>query len=85
MFHLQVADPSGIKYTTIQPVYNNVDYDAFFLMITILTSIDKRNDAFSNTEYIGGVASFYVTLLSGELAPRTGNQLSQTGNSLQLP
>jgi len=70
---------------TIQTVYNNMDYDAFFLMITILASIDKREDPFTNTEYIGGVASFYVTLVSGELAPRTANQLSQTGNALQLP
>ena len=49
MFHLQTADPTGLKYMTIQTVYNNMDYDAFFLMITILTSVDKRDDPFSNT------------------------------------
>jgi hypothetical protein len=84
MFHLQVADPTGIKYTTIQTVYNNMDYDAFFLTITIYSSLND-GDIFAHTEYIGGVASFYVTLLSGVLQPRTGNQLSQTGNALQLP
>jgi hypothetical protein len=84
MFHMQVVDPTGIKYTTIQAVYNNVDYDAFFMTITIFTYLDK-GEFFANTEYIGGVASFYVTLISGVLAPKTGNQLAQTGSALQLP
>jgi hypothetical protein len=84
MFHMQVTDPTGLKYITIQAVYNNVDYDAFFLTITIFTSRDQ-GDLFANTEYIGGVASFYVTQLSGILTPKTGNQLSQSGNALQLP
>lgn len=84
MFQVQVADPTGIKYTTIQTVFNNVDYDAFFLTITIYSSL-SNGDILTHTEYIGGVASFYVTLLSGVLQPRTGNQLSQAGNALQLP
>jgi hypothetical protein len=85
MFHMQVADPSGTKYMTIQAVYNNVDYDAFFLTITILSSRKQSDNLFDNTEYIGGVASFFVTLLSGELAPKTANQLAQVGATLQLP
>lgn len=84
-FHMQITDPSGIKYTTLQAVYNNVDYDAFFLTISILTSRYEQVSLFNNTEYIGGVASFYVTMLSGELAPKTANQLAQAGSTLQLP
>lgn len=40
MFHMQVTDPSGLKYMTVQAVYNNLDYDAFFLTITILSAKD---------------------------------------------
>lgn len=83
-FHLQVSDSTGLKFITLQAIYNNVDYDAFFMTITIFTSLNQA-DLFENTEYIGGVASFYVTLISGLLAPKTGNQLAQTGNALQLP
>ncbi len=61
-----------------------MDYDAFFLKITIYAALDHVN-IFAHTEYIGGVASFYVTLLSGVLQPKTGNQLAQTGSALQLP
>lgn len=80
---VQKEDSKG-RYLTIQPVYNNYGYDAFFLTITLLA---PRNhlDLLMNTEYIGGCASFYVTLLSGELAPRTGIQMSQTGSTLQIP
>lgn len=84
-FHMQVTDTSGIKYMTLQAVYNNVDYDAFFLTISILTSKYEQESLFNNTEYIGGVASFFVTMLSGELAPKTANQLAQAGSTLQLP
>lgn len=70
---------------TIQPVYNNVDYDAFFVTIAILTAKTTKKNLFQNTEYIGGVASFFVTLLSGQLAPKTANQLGQAGSTLKLP
>lgn len=84
-FHMQMTDPSGVKYMTLQAVYNNLDYDAFFLTISILTSKYEQDSLFNNTEYIGGVASFFVTMLSGELAPKTANQLAQAGSTLQLP
>lgn len=84
-FHMQMTDPSGVKYMTLQAVYNNADYDAFFLTISILTSRYEQASLFNNTEYIGGVASFFVTMLSGELAPKTANQLAQAGSTLQLP
>lgn len=50
-------------YSILQPIYNNLDYDAFFLEITILNA--KTISSEHNTEYIGGVASFYVTAISG--------------------
>ena len=82
---MQLTDTSGTKYMSLQAVYNNVDYDAFFLTISILTSKYEQESLFNNTEYIGGVASFFVTMLSGELAPKTANQLAQSGSTLQLP
>ncbi len=83
MAEVQLIDEKG-RYLSIQPVYNNYGYDAFFLTITLLAP-RNMTDYLRNTEYIGGCTSFYVTLLSGELAPRTGTQLSQTGFALQLP
>lgn len=84
MYHAQMTDSSGYRTVIIQPVYNNIDYDAFFLSILLLSS-QNTNTLMMNTEYIGGVASLYVTLLSGEFAAKTGNQLSQAGRTLQLP
>lgn len=83
MLNMQVVDEAGKHWLMIQPIYNNIDYDAFFLTITILAP--RSTDLLTNTEYIGGCASFYVTLLSGELAPKSANQLTQCGPSLQLP
>ena len=33
---MQTSDEKG-KYLTIQPIFNNVDYDAFFLTLTLLS------------------------------------------------
>ena len=82
--NVQKINSEGLRYLTMQPIYNNIGYDAFFLTISLM-SYRSQVDLLQNTEYIGGVASFYVSLLSGELAPKTGNQLSQTGATLQLP
>ena len=60
----------------LQPVYNNIDYDAFFLNAWLT----KESDLL-----VGGGVAMYVTLLSGELAPQTANQFSQAGSTLQLP
>jgi len=82
--NVQKINSEGKRYLTIQAVYNNVGYDAFFLTLTLMT-YRNRVAYLDNTEYIGGVGSFYVSLLSGELAPKTGNQMSQVGSTLQLP
>lgn len=79
----QLTDSIG-KYMALQSVYNTVDYDAFFIKMTIL-SRRTFQDPLSNSEYVGGSASVYVTLLSGELTPRTANQLTQVGGKLQTP
>jgi hypothetical protein len=84
MLNQQITDASGLKALVLQPIYNNVDYDAFFLTITILAGNDAVNLLW-NTAYAGGCAALYVTTLSGELAPKTANQLSQPGSTLQLP
>jgi len=84
MLNQQIVDSSGLKALVLQPIYNNADYDAFFLTITILAGNDIVN-LLENTEYAGGCAALYVTTLSGEWAPKTANQLSQPGNALQLP
>ena len=60
----------------LQPVYNNIDYDAFFLNAWLTTESDLL---------VGGGVAMYVTLLSGELAPQNANQFSQAGSTLQLP
>lgn len=39
----QIVDNSGSKALILQPIYNNVDYDAFFLTITILTGNNVQN------------------------------------------
>ncbi len=63
MAELQIEDSSG-RYLAIQPIYNTYDYDAFFLAVTLLAR-RQYDDPLSNSEYIGGCASVYVTLLSG--------------------
>lgn len=83
MAEIQVEDSSG-RYLKVQPIYNNYGYDAFFMRISLLVPSNLQ-DVLTNTEYIGGCASFYVTLLSGELTPKTGSQLMQTGQVLELP
>ena len=49
--------------------------------------LSKQNtqNQFQSSQFIGATASFYVTLLSGTMAPKSANQLSQTGRSLQIP
>jgi hypothetical protein len=39
----QIVDNTGSKSLILQPIYNNVDYDAFFLTITILTGSNVLN------------------------------------------
>jgi hypothetical protein len=38
-----------------------------------------------NTVAVGASVNFFVTALSGNQLPKTGNQLSQVGRVLQLP
>lgn len=40
MLNVQITDAKGSKTMIIQPVYNNIDYDAFFLTLTILAPIN---------------------------------------------
>lgn len=84
MANVQKLNSEGKRYHSIQPIYNNVGYDAFFLTLTLMGYRNYKT-LLRNTEYVGACASFYVTLLSGELAPKTGNQMSQTGAVMQLP
>jgi len=62
--HCELLDTSGFSYISIQPIYNNNDYDAFFLSINLLQPYDSIN-LINNPTFIGGTAAFYVTLLSG--------------------
>ena len=43
------VDLNGMKYMTIQAVYNNIGYDAFFLTITILTANTAKENLIHNT------------------------------------
>ena len=63
MAEVQAKDENGL-FLTVQPIYNNFDYDAFFLTITVLSHRQYPKEM-SNTEFIGAMAIFEVTDLSG--------------------
>jgi integrin alpha FG-GAP repeat containing protein 1 len=63
--------------------FNNQHFDAFFMKITILHGDSPSVD--QNINVIGANVNMYITGLSGTFAPKAGNQLTQTGRSLQLP
>jgi hypothetical protein len=56
-------DALGFGYYKLQPVYNNVDYDAMFLSITVLKG--KNPLLQKNVNVPGATVCFYATLLSG--------------------
>ena len=80
---LPTENNSG-RYLTITPIFNNNDYDAFFLSVTVLhrwNSVKLLN----NTEYVGACVTVFVYELSGQLVPKTGTQMSQSGVVMQMP
>jgi integrin alpha FG-GAP repeat containing protein 1 len=73
----------NISQQVITTYFNNQHFDAFFMKITVLHGDSSIVD--QNINVIGANVDLYITQLGGNYAPKIGNQLSQTGRTLQLP
>lgn len=74
---------------TIRPIVNALLLDAFFMKVFVLNNMpdeiiaDRTIDFRFNTN--GAHVDMFVTSLSGDLIPTTGDLLSNPGRSLELP
>lgn len=78
-----ISPSVNISQQIIKFYFNNQHFDAFFMKVTVLHGDSSTVN--QNINVIGANVDLYVTELSGSYVPKIGNQLSQTGRTLQLP